>query len=162
MRSVYRLSAVGRVGEFKRLFYILEAKERSLTLIPLRRRWAAIQSLFFIIFTIPFLNALFFTSRLFIAAYPAAAMVVGVSFTVLLVLGLLLLYDWSRRLAWRFSRTSDRNLHPEIKNMKQGIFSSTLAIKTEGGEMSLVVQARRRTLMRALDLAGESGVNRET
>ena len=161
MRTVYRLLAIGKIGEFKRLFYILEAKERSLTLIPLRRRWAAIQGLFFIVFAFSFLNILFFTLRLFFGLYPTAGILLGVGLTPLLFLGLILVYDWSRRLAWSFSKTSGKNLHPEIMNMKRGTFSSTLVIKTEEGEMSLIVQTRRRTLMRALELAGESSVNLE-
>jgi len=73
-----------------------------------------------------------------------------------LILVTILCYGWSQRLAWRFSKTTEKSLHPEIKEIKRGIFSSTLTVETEDGEMSLVVQARNRTINQALELAGGS------
>jgi hypothetical protein len=44
-------------------------------------------------------------------------------------------------------------LHPKIKAIKHGIFSSTIDIDTEEAGMTLVVRARRGTIVRALELA---------
>jgi len=47
-------------------------------------------------------------------------------------------------------------LHPKIKTIKRGIFSSTIDVDTEEGGMSFVVRARRETIARALELGEQS------
>ncbi len=153
MRFVFQLVAVRKATGFGNPFYMLEARERSLTLIPLPRRWAGTWTLFFTLCILLFTTALYSVVELAVQFYPAAIIVATVAYSPFLILSTILSYGWSQRLAWRFSRTSEKRLHPKIKDIKRGIFSSKIDIYTEEAGMSLVVRARRGTIARALDLA---------
>jgi len=89
-------------------------------------------------------------------AYPVARFPAGVAYVLVLIVTLILGFGWSQRLACRFSKMSEKRLHPKIKTIKRGIFSSTINVDTEEGGMSLVVRARRGTIAHASELAEQS------
>jgi hypothetical protein len=153
MKSIFQLLAVRKDAAFSNPFYLLEAKERSLTLNPLPRRWMGTWILFIVLCIVPFAIVLTSVADLAVQIYPAARDVAGLAYSPFLILFVFLSYGWSQRLAWRFSKSSEKSLHPSIKDIKPGRFHSTLIVETEEGTMTFVVQARHRILTRALDLA---------
>jgi len=153
MRSVFHLLAVRKDAGFCNPFYMLEARERSLTLIPLPRRWMGTWTLLFTLCMLLFTTVLYSAVELAVQFYPAATIVASIAYSPLLILFTILSYGWSQKLAWRFAKTSEKRLHPKIKAIKRGIFSSTIDVDTEETGMSLVVRARRGTIARALELA---------
>ena len=148
--------AVRKAAGFGNPFYMLEAREGSLTLIPLPRRWVGTWTLLFTLCMLLFTTILYLAVELAVQFYPAATIATSVAYSPLLVLFTILSYGWSQRLTWRFAKTSDKRVHPKIKAIKRGIFSSTIDIDTEETGMTLVVRARRGTIARALELAEQS------
>ena len=111
--------------------------------------------LLFVIWPGTFLISLFLATELVAQFYPTVQFPWGL-ISIPLILVSIPSYGWSQRLAWRLSKTNEKSLRPEIKNIKRGILSSTLTVETEDGKMSLVVQARKRIINQALELAGAS------
>jgi hypothetical protein len=154
MRSVFRLQALRSDSGFRSLPYILEAKAHSLLLIPLHRRWLITSTLFSAFFMVPVIIAVLWVIGLVDRASPVARFPAGVAYVLVLTATLILGFGWSQRLALRFAKPSqDKILHPGIKDVRPGKSHSTLTVETEEGTMSLVVQARNRTITQALELA---------
>ena len=100
MRSVFRLLAVRKDAGFSIPFYMLEARERSLTLIPLPRRWVGTWTLLFTLCMLLFTTVLYSVVELAVQFYPAATILASVAYSPFLILSAILSYGWSQRLAW--------------------------------------------------------------
>jgi len=153
LSSIIRLLAVRKDAGFENPFYLMEATEHSLTLTPLSRRWLTLWMLFMMAFMAPFAIILLFAIVFVVQSYPATRPLEWDVVSPSLILFGVLSYGWSRRLAWRFSKTNEKRLDPKIIRMKHGIFSTNMTVDTEEGAMLLVVQGRRGTIARALELS---------
>src|SRR5436189_6425672 len=126
MRSILRLLALRKDAALSNPYYLLEASEGSLKLAALPpRTLMGTWMLFMILCTAPFAIVLLSSISLLVQFYPPARILEWDVVSPSLLLFAILSYGWSQRLALRFCKTRERNLHPKINDVKRGIFSST-------------------------------------
>jgi len=160
MKSVYQLVAGRTDAGFRTSQYLLASRPGSILLIPLKRKWMVTQALLAALILAPIVIVLLSIDQLIIQAYPTAWFPAALAYIALLIFAFILSPRWSRTLALKRSRLpTARVLHPEIKTIKPGRFSTALTVITEEGEMSLIVQGRNSTVSRALELAGTPVTN---